>query len=66
MRWKSRNKAEWHDWFAWYPVHLEDTGEWAWLEFVYRKRGTWLEVYLHRSTLPPNPAKKESRGENLC
>lgn len=25
-----------HRWFAWYPVRLEDTGQWAWLEDVTR------------------------------
>ena len=33
-----RNKTDWHNWFAWYPVKTE-TREWAWLEIVERKKG---------------------------
>jgi len=27
--------GKWHEWFAWYPVHLED-GRWLWLQKVKR------------------------------
>lgn len=30
-----KDLGEWHVWFAWYPVHLED-GQWAWLQRVRR------------------------------
>lgn len=30
------NKAEWHDWFCWYPVHSIEYG-WVWLRWVHRK-----------------------------
>lgn len=49
MRWKPKqhiyqNDAEystsgWKKWFAWYPVPLGDTGEKAWLEYVWRRIG---------------------------
>lgn len=25
-----------HRWFAWHPVRLDDTGQWAWMESVVR------------------------------
>lgn len=33
---KRLNRAEWHAWFAWFPI---DTfgGRWVWLEWVERK-----------------------------
>lgn len=43
MKWKSEaNKIaemfKWHEWFAWYPVILDDTAEWVWLEKIMRKK----------------------------
>ena len=42
MRWKGetcdeywKRVNEWHTWFAWYPVKLED-GDWVWLGRVER------------------------------
>lgn len=44
-------KLEWRRWFAWYPAFLDDTGQTAWLETVWRRhierRGfgeRWLEA----------------------
>jgi hypothetical protein len=39
---RARNKALKRlneKWFAWYPVQLERTGEWAWFEYVFRDWG---------------------------
>jgi len=37
MRWMMLGKdKKWHLWFAWYPVYLEDSCEFAWLERVWR------------------------------
>jgi len=37
MRWKSRwlKKFEWHKFFAWYPVLIDD--EYVWLEWVEKR-----------------------------
>lgn len=51
---KSTNKYEWHKWFAWYPVLVEDedTGArmWIWLETVERiyRDGLWDEDIFFR------------------
>lgn len=34
---RSTDILDWHCWFAWYPVRLED-GQVAWLEFVERSK----------------------------
>lgn len=41
MRWclwkrLKEKQRTWHRWFAWYPVRLMDTGEYAWFETVWR------------------------------
>lgn len=39
MKWKVSppfNYKEWHRWFAWHPVELQDY-HWTWLEVVERK-----------------------------
>ena len=37
MRWMMLGKdKKWHVWFAWYPIFLSDSQEWAWLERVWR------------------------------
>lgn len=39
MRWKRpepRPPTYWKPWFAWRPIVIEDTGEWVWLEWVWR------------------------------
>ena len=50
MRWRvekpgaeERTLAEWHKWFAWYPVKLDDTTK-VWLCTVQRK-GTSEQAY---------------------
>lgn len=45
MRW---NRKEWHRWWAWHPVQLEN-GEWVWLEYVERR---WEEVHKGWSVAP--------------
>jgi hypothetical protein len=32
------DKWQWHQWFAWYPVRLDDTGKYAWLRTIKRKQ----------------------------
>ena len=29
---------DWHDWFAWHPVRLDDTRDVVWLETIQRRR----------------------------
>lgn len=36
MRFKIKNKEEWHEWFAWYPVVIGD--DIVWLETVRRRK----------------------------
>jgi len=36
MRWKSKDKFAWRDWFAWYPIKTE-CGTNVWLEYVERR-----------------------------
>lgn len=46
MRWKKAKAGdvkEWHRWFAWFPVEVEE-GEVAWLEWVCR-RGYFTEDF---------------------
>jgi hypothetical protein len=38
IRPKEERVAEWHRWFAWYPVEVD--GKWVWLETLCR-RGTF-------------------------
>ena len=61
MRWKTRKpfakrraRHWWHDWFAWYPVRVPNTGKTVvWLELVQRKgrlshrwaEGCWIWKY---------------------
>ena len=42
LKFKIKNKYNWHDWFAWYPIKLTDQsdnvyGEIIWLEKVERR-----------------------------
>jgi len=30
-------KKQWHHWYAWHPVRLNDRGPFVWLEYVQRK-----------------------------
>lgn len=42
MKFQIRRRAkdgDWHRWFAWRPVRLEDWATWAWLETVERSWG---------------------------
>lgn len=46
MRWAAREEApdprlEWHRWFAWHPVQIDD--RWVWLEHVERKLWFWYD-----------------------
>ena len=34
---------EWHPFFPWFPLFLEDTEKWVWLRWVERK-GAWSPV----------------------
>ena len=36
----------WHGWFAWRPVRTHRSGEWVWLEPIYRRAcyHTWSTV----------------------
>ena len=34
---QSEKRTGWYDWYAWYPVWLEDRRRWEWLEYVARK-----------------------------
>jgi hypothetical protein len=37
MRWNLKwHNRQWQRWFAWYPIRLSDSGEYAWLETVWR------------------------------
>lgn len=50
MIWNTRRECEWHNWFAWYPVCLTNSGgKKAWLETVGRRyagAGNWEYVAL--------------------
>jgi hypothetical protein len=37
VRWRAKNRANWHRWFAWYPVSID--GQLVWLEIVERRCG---------------------------
>lgn len=49
-RWDREDRRRyWNSWFAWYPVYLYGTYQWAWLETVERrtylyhgKEGSWV------------------------
>jgi len=41
---KAHRLAQWHEWFAWYPVYIEGEG-YRWLEIVQRK----IAYGLHRN-----------------
>ena len=32
-KWKQERRV-WKSWFAWYPVRLESSGRWVWLENI--------------------------------
>ena len=57
MRWRKaekQNRYEWHDWFAWFPVQLQDTGEVAWLETVRRRCvSNWDDYWTYKSPVAP-------------
>lgn len=36
MKWHLRNKAEWHRWFAWHPVKINNAL--VWLRWVERRQ----------------------------
>lgn len=35
MRWNKVNELDWHIWFAWFPIQIEN--KYIWLEYVNRK-----------------------------
>jgi hypothetical protein len=41
MRWHIKKSpidiTEWHDWYAWRPVWLDEERTWVWLERIERK-----------------------------
>ena len=42
MEWFAKNKHDWHRWFAWYPVRVDDKTiidkpHWAWFKFLDRQ-----------------------------
>jgi hypothetical protein len=38
MRWAHKDVKQWHKWFAWYPVQLDDASkQWVWFETIERK-----------------------------
>lgn len=57
MRWTEKAKQDryaWHDWFAWFPVPLQDTGEVAWLETVRRRCvANWDDYWTYKSPVAP-------------
>jgi len=47
MKWKLLDITQWHPWFAWYPVQIEDGLEIYWLEKVQRKYLEHSEMYIY-------------------
>lgn len=47
---KTKRLAEWRNWFAWYPVYLDDTDKptLVWLETVQRKKYSVVARWHHR------------------
>jgi len=58
MRWKSKDKFAWRDWFAWYPIKTVcDTN--VWLEYVERRISeTEWEVVPYGQRLPEDFNRK--------
>ena len=54
MNWRDfQPEKNWHDWFAWYPVHAMN--RWFWLETVQRKwiwNASWTYGDLYEVELP--------------
>jgi hypothetical protein len=44
-----RRKKQWHRWFAWYPVRLDDSPDghkvYRWLETVERRMEPWEDMW---------------------
>lgn len=60
-------RLEWHRWFAWHPVYLEDAGQTAWLEVVWRRgvaRGGWAEAWLEWEFASTHP-QRQAVGEYM-
>lgn len=43
---KTQRQKQWHDWFAWHPIRIND--EIVWLETVERKRTGEKQIWWHR------------------
>src|SRR5581483_10347916 len=50
MRWRFKNLSEWHRWFAWFPVRLDDVGVTVWLEYVERRFDACANRYYREVT----------------
>ena len=37
----TRHETKWRNWFAWYPVYIWKTNEWAWFKTIQRKTVTY-------------------------
>jgi hypothetical protein len=70
MRWSDEDKRQWHKWFAWHPVFLNDPNTEAdvtiWLEPVWRKRidGNYWPYWVYNgSVAKPCAALMEKKDE---
>ena len=48
MKFKYRNKYEWHNWFAWRPVRIGNyfsSNDIVWLQFIERRREQYSYSY---------------------
>ena len=58
MKYTPRDKARWHEWFAWRPVLLDGPSPrtWVWLERIERRRlGMWM-MWGYRVRVMPSGA----------
>lgn len=46
---RTEQLANWHNWFAWYPVDLKD-GRFVWLQTIERKHKYWPSYMGYPST----------------
>ena len=63
MRWTKRNKSykytQWHKWFAWYPVMMQED-RYIWLEIILRKQDHDIEYcWFDRMLFVPTYEYKE-------
>jgi len=60
-------QKDWHRWFAWFPVHLDDDDyNLAWFEYVWRKKA-YPEYPSYRKEKPivPPPVKATEINKNF-